>query len=248
MLNQRKKNKTVALIPAAGSGKRFGVNRNKPFHTLKDKPLLIWPLETLQKLPEIHEIVPVIREDALETAANLIEQYGISKVKKIVPGGIERQDSVYNALKSIDTDTYIVLIHDGVRPFLDAELIRGMLLEFSNQDSSCQGVKFDGIVTGVPVKDTIKEVQRHSKDDASCILVKKTLKRDVLWAIQTPQVFLYDKLIDVHERAKKDKFYATDDSALVEKYGGVIKVSIGSYRNIKITTLEDMKIAEAYLL
>lgn len=242
------KNKIVAIIPAAGIGKRFGVNRNKPFYELKGKPLLIWPLEVLQAISEIHEIVPVVRDDSIETTLELIEKYRISKVKKIVPGGVERQDSVYNALKAIDPDTHIIFIHDGVRPLLDTKLAREMLLEFSRPSLSCRGIKIDGIVAGIPVKDTIKEIrQDHSKDDDSCILVKKNLERNALWAVQTPQIFFYDKLMDAHEQSKRDKFNATDDSALVEKYGGIIKIFTGTYKNIKITTPEDLKIAEAFL-
>jgi len=246
--NQKKKNKTVAIIPAAGTGRRFGVQRNKPFYSLKGKPLLIWPLEVLQVLDEIHEIVPVVKDEDLEITSNLIEQYRIRKVKKIVPGGPERQDSVYNAMKALEPDTHIVLIHDGVRPLLDPALVRKMLFELSTPILTFKEGGIEGIITGVPVKDTIKEVKSvYSKNGAGHMLVKKTLKREALWAVQTPQIFFYDKLKDVHEKAKKDKFYATDDSAMVENYGGVIKIFMGSYKNIKITTVEDLKLAEAFL-
>lgn len=245
MLNQRKKNRIIAIVPAAGAGRRFGVSKNKPFYSLKGKPLLIWPLEVLQSLDEIDEIVPVVKDNDLGITSNLIDQYGIFKVKKIVPGGVERQDSVYNALKTLEPeDAHIVLIHDGVRPLLDSELVREMLIELN---SSKKG-SFDGIVTGVPVRDTIKEVKKgHLKNDDRHMFVHKTLKRDTLWAIQTPQIFFFEKLKDSHEKSKRDKFYTTDDSALIEKYGGIIKVLMGSYKNIKITTLEDIKIAEAFL-
>ncbi len=248
MQNQRKKNKVVAIVPAAGSGRRFGVNRNKPFYSLKGKPLLIWPLEILQQLDEISEIVPVVKDDALEATSELIEQYGITKVKKIVPGGTERQDSVYNALTALDADTHLVLIHDGVRPVLDAGLVREMLFQFGIPSLPREKSRFDGIITGVPVKDTIKEVKMgNSKDLGGDIFVKRTLKRDALWAIQTPQIFYHNKLKDVHEKSKRDKFFATDDSAIIEKYGGVIKIIMGSYRNVKITTPEDLKVSEAFL-
>lgn len=248
MLSQRKKNKIAAIIPAAGSGRRFGARENKPLHSLMGKPLLIWPMEIFQGLDEISEIVPVVKQEDLETTYDLIEHYKITKVKKIVPGGAERQDSVYNALKALDSDTHLVLIHDGVRPLLDSELSKKIIYEFINSNQSAQGSKFHGIVAAVPTKDTVKEVKmERSGDHSANIFVKKTLNRETVWAIQTPQIFFFDRLIDAHEKSKKDSFYATDDSAILEKYGCTIKVIMGSYRNIKITTPEDIKIAEALL-
>lgn len=272
-----KKDKVVAIVPAAGLGKRFGEEKNKPFHPLLEKPLIIWTLETLQGIDEIAEIIPVLKEDDLIVCGNLVEQYNITKVKRIVPGGQERQDSVYNALKVLDDRTSVVVIHDGVRPLVEADLIRRALAELRD----CEGV-----VVGVPVKDTIKEVRRqHSRGDCPRItgekglslftdeakrsrrigvpgksetcrgtigtvpecIVKKTLNRNVLWAIQTPQVFFFEKIRDAYGQATADKYYATDDAALIEQYGGKIKVIMGSYRNIKITTPEDIAIAEVLM-
>ncbi len=236
-------NKIAAIVPAAGSGKRFGISRNKALYLLMGKPLLIWSLEILQGLDEINEIVPVVKQDDLETTYDLIEQYMITKVKKIVPGGAERQDSVYNALKTLDSDTCIVLIHDGARPLLGSDLVKQIISEFTHI-----GAGLDGIVAGVPLKDTVKEIKMESLlGEAADIIVKKTLKRETLWAIQTPQIFFFNRLRDAHEKSKKDRFYTTDDAAMLEKYGGVVKVVMGSYRNIKITTPEDIKIAEALL-
>ncbi|MDI6728443.1 MAG: 2-C-methyl-D-erythritol 4-phosphate cytidylyltransferase [Thermodesulfovibrionales bacterium] len=228
-----KRDRVVAIVPAAGLGKRFGEEKNKPFYPLLKKPLIIWTLETLQGIEEIAEIIPVLKEDDLIVCGDLVEQYNITKVKRIVPGGQERQDSVYNALKILDDKTSVVLIHDGVRPLVEAGLIRKSLSELKD----CEGV-----VVGVPVKDTIKEVE--SQDG---LIVNKTLNRNILWAIQTPQVFFFEKIRDAYGKATVDKYYATDDSALIERYGGKVKVIMGSYRNIKITTPEDIDIAEALM-
>lgn len=226
--------KITAIIPAAGLGKRFGPGKDKPFQLLVGKPLIIWPVETMQAIPEISEIIPVLRTEDAENAQKLFEAYGISKIKRIVPGGKERQDSVYNGLGLIEDKHGIVVVHDGARPLADRELIQGMIAEMLKSRDSC-----DGIVPGVPVKDTIKEGENG--------FVRKTLKRGNLWAIQTPQIFEYEKLWKAYGQAMKRKIYATDDAALLERYGGRIRIVAGSYRNIKITTPEDLVIAEALL-
>lgn len=233
-----KKDKVVAIVPAAGIGKRFGEEKNKPFYLLLDKPLIIRTLEALQSVEEITEIIPVLKEDDLISCGDLIEKYNITKVKRIVPGGKERQDSVYNGIKILDDNTSIVLVHDGARPLAEIDLI----------ERTIAGLKdCDGVVAGVPVKDTIKEVSRQKSEEQEEIIVKKTLDRNALWAIQTPQVFSFERIMDAYGKAIADKYYATDDAALVEHYGGKIKVVMGSYRNIKITTPDDIKIAEAIL-
>jgi 2-C-methyl-D-erythritol 4-phosphate cytidylyltransferase len=226
--------KITAIIPAAGLGKRFGPGKDKPFRLLGGKPLIVWPIEALQAIPEISEIIPVLRTEDAEYGRKLFEQYGITKIKGIVPGGKERQDSVYNGLRMIEDKHGIVLVHDGARPLVNRELIQGLIAEMT----SCRG-ECDGIVPGVPVKDTIKEAEHG--------LVRKTLKRDNLRAIQTPQIFRYEKLYKAYEQAMEEKQYATDDAAVLERYGGRIRIVMGSYRNIKITTPEDLVIAEALL-
>lgn len=224
------KDKVVAIVPAAGLGRRFGPGTNKSFKTLMGKPLLLWALETLETIDEITEIIPVLKEEDMEKGVEIFEEFGLSKIKRIAPGGKERQDSVYNGLKQVDDNTGIVVIHDGVRPLVGKNLI---------QESIRQLRDCDGIIPGVPPKDTIKEI----KDS----IVRRTLKRDSLWAVQTPQVFFYKILYAAYEKAMMDGFYTTDDAAIVERYGGRIKVIMGSYNNIKITTPEDLLIAEFLL-
>ncbi len=220
----------AAIVPAAGLGKRFGPGTNKLFHLLLEKPLIVWSLEVLEKLDEIKEVIPVLKESDMEMGIEIFEKHNLSKVKRIAPGGKERQDSVYNGLKLLKGKVDIVLIQDGARPFMHEEMVRTALRNISG---------FDGVIAAVPVKDTIKEVEDN--------IVKKTLKRETLWAVQTPQLFLYAPIMKAYDKAMAEKFYSTDDSALLERNDGRIKIIRGSYSNIKITTPEDVHVAEFLL-
>ena len=172
------KNSVIAIVPAAGLGKRFGEGANKPFAGLGDKPLIIWAVEALQVLPEITEIIPAVKETDTELCRRLFEDYSITKIKRFAAGGRERQDSVFNGLSLIEDRTAIVLVHDGVRPLIEPSVIRKVL----QQLNGC-----DGVVVGVPLKDTVKEVTGG--------IVKSTPERDRLWAIQTPQAFHFQALL-----------------------------------------------------
>jgi 2-C-methyl-D-erythritol 4-phosphate cytidylyltransferase len=143
---------------------------------------------------------------------------------------MERQDSVFHGLNLVEDHESIVLVHDGARPLIEpAVIVNGI-----KQLADC-----DGVVVGVPVKDTVKEAYNG--------IVKRTLDRNILWSVQTPQIFPYKILYNAYEKAMKESYYATDDSALVERYGGKIRVVQGSYTNIKITTPEDLYIAELFM-
>lgn len=233
--------KVVAIVPAAGLGKRFGQDKNKTFQALLDKPIVIWALEALECVDDIEEVIPVFKKDDMEQGLALIERFRISKVKRVAPGGKERQDSVFNGLNLVGKKANVVLIHDGVRPLIEKSIIE----ESIKQLKDC-----DGVIVGVPPKDTIKEA-RGQVSGVRCqgkdIVVKKTLNRNILMAIQTPQVFKYSALMQAYKKAMAEKFYSTDDSAIVEKYGGKVKVIMGSYTNIKVTTPEDLAIAEMLL-
>ncbi len=246
MKGPHKKGRVVAIVPAAGLGKRFRPGKNKPFQTLCGKPIIIWPLEALESVAGIDEIIPVLKAEDMKPGQRIFEEYNLSKIKRIAAGGRERQDSVYNGLKLIEDENCAVLIHDGVRPLVERELIENAIdaLITASLPALEKGGKggfgrCDGVVLGVPLKDTIKEADGG--------IVKKTLKRESLWAIQTPQVFLYGRILAAYDRAMNDGFYSTDDSALIEHYGGKVKIVKGSYRNIKITTPEDMDMAEFLL-
>ncbi|HKZ56097.1 MAG TPA: 2-C-methyl-D-erythritol 4-phosphate cytidylyltransferase [Thermodesulfovibrionales bacterium] len=230
--------KVIAIVPSSGLGRRFGSDANKPFQILGGKPLVVWALEALESVDAIEEIIPVLRKEDVERGIEVFRSYNISKTKRVAAGGKERQDSVYNGLKLIGDKNCIVLIHDGVRPFIEKDLIEKVIKELLKGGKG--GLKsFDGVVLGVPVKDTIKE--------AGSGIIRRTIKRDSLWAIQTPQVFPYKKISAAYKKSIKEGFYSTDDAALMERYGGKIKVIMGSYSNIKITTPDDLIFAE-YLL
>ena len=140
--------KVTAIVPAAGLGKRFGQGGNKPFQMLGNKPLIVWVFEVLESINEIAEIIPVFKKDDMALGCNLLEKFKFSKVKRIAPGGKERQDSVYGALALIDKETDVVLIHDGVRPLIEKSIV---------EESIRQLRRVDGVVVGVPLKDTIKK-------------------------------------------------------------------------------------------
>ena len=228
----------IALVPAAGIGKRFGSGTNKTFHELSGKPLILWSLEVLESVDEVIEIIPILQVADMDTGRTIFEKAGLSKIKKIAPGGKERQDSVYNGLKLIRDKDCMVLIHDGARPLIKKTLVLHIIRHMS--ESMAKKEHYDGIIPGVPIKDTIKESD-------GTMTVKKTLKRSALWAIQTPQVFPHENIVRAYARAMKARVYATDDAALIEHYRGRIKIVTGSYTNIKITTPEDLALAEFFL-
>ena len=224
--------KVTALIPAAGMGRRMGKALAKQYLPLGDMPMLAHTLLAFQRSPEIDEIIPILSKEDMESCLrDIIEQYHITKVKTLVVGGKERQDSVMNGLQKIEKDTSVVLVHDGVRPFVTAEMIRESV-EFAKK-GQC-------VAVGVPLKDTVKEV-----DDKG--VVRHTLERSRLWAIQTPQVFPFKVLKYAYEDSYKHGVYGTDDAVLVERAGGKVHVIMGSYDNIKITTPEDLILAEEIL-
>lgn len=220
--------KTCAIIPAAGSGKRYG-NLSKAFLLLKGKPVISWVLDTLEGLEEISEVIPVFRDTDMERGLKLIEERGYKKIKKVAPGGRERQDSVYHALNLI-AEADSVIIHDAARPCATADLFINTLSELKD----C-----DGVIVGIPLTDTIKEVEKD--------FVIRTPDRNRFRLIQTPQAFKFKFLKEAYKKAMKEGLYFTDDASLLEHYSGKIKVIMGSYSNIKITVPEDLKILEVLL-
>ena len=224
--------KVTVLIPAAGAGKRMGKAPAKQFLTLGDKPILAHTLLAFQRAAEIDEIIPILSEEDLETCLGaIIEAYHITKVRTLVVGGKERQDSVANGLHKLEKNAAIVLVHDAVRPFVTPEMIKETV------DYAKRG---ECVAVGVPIKDTIKEVNDQG-------MVRHTLDRSRLWAIQTPQAFPVKALKRAYEEASKQRVYGTDDATIVERMGGSVRVIMGSYENIKITTPEDLMLAEEIL-
>lgn len=223
------KTKVIAVVPAAGIGKRFSQSIRKTFAKIAGIPLLIYTLKRLHETKLITEIIPVLRQEDMERGLELIETHNLNKIKQIAPGGKERQDSVHNALRLIQGDS-LILIHDGVRPFIPDGLIKRLL--------DIKGV--DGVVPGLPVKETLKEVNTRG-------FILSTVKREKFWIIQTPQVFPYKVIKKAYDKAYKDSFYATDDAALVERVGGKVKIIKGSPFNVKVTTPEDLEMVELLL-
>ncbi|MBM7622373.1 2-C-methyl-D-erythritol 4-phosphate cytidylyltransferase [Bacillus tianshenii] len=218
------------MVLAAGQGKRMKAGKNKQFIELEGKPVIIHTLTVFENDPMCKEIKLVINEKEVPLFEALLESYGISKVSEMVPGGKERQDSVYNGLLRME-NAEIVLVHDGARPFIRQEVIH-RLVEKAKRDGAA--------IVGVPVKDTIKKVNAD-------LLIEETVERAALWMIQTPQAFQYSILQKAHLQAKEEQYMGTDESSLVERIGMPVHMVEGDYENIKLTTPEDLIVAEAIL-
>ncbi|MFA5321424.1 MAG: 2-C-methyl-D-erythritol 4-phosphate cytidylyltransferase [Smithella sp.] len=224
--------KTVALIPAGGAGKRLKSHIAKQYLLLDSLPILIHTLNVFQNSNEIDEIILALPpEDLVYTRQELAEKYGLTKVTDAVAGGNERQDSVRNCLMALEGKCDLVVIHDAVRPFVTEELIKKVVDSARTTGAA---------IAGVRTKDTIKE----TREDA---VVKATVPRQNLWQAQTPQAFTFDLLKTAYDAAYKENFYGTDDASLVERMGKEVKIIEGSYENIKITTNEDMMIADVLM-
>ena len=224
--------KTVAIIPAGGSGKRMQSRLSKQYMLIEGQPLLAYTLKIFELSPDIQEIVLVAPEEDVETVRHgMVEPLGLSKVRHILPGGAQRQDSVRNGLAAVADHMDIVLIHDAVRPFVSRQLIHQAVLEAE---------KHGAVAVGMPMKDTVKKVDRNG-------WIIETLDRQVLWMTQTPQAFKRPIIQEAYRRADESRFYGTDDAALVERMGLPVKMIAASYENIKITTPEDLLLAE-YLI
>lgn len=230
--------KAVAVIAAGGTGKRIRKdtaagekNLPKQFLNLGDRPILVHTLDRFEENELIDEIILVVPEDYMGYCSQtIVDKFQFKKIKKIVCGGEERQDSVYLGLKACPYSTSVVVIHDGVRPLISKEKITQSI-------RLCQ--KKRAVILAVPPKDTIKRVEEGA--------VITTLDREKLWLVQTPQVFEYKLILEAYEKAREDNFVATDDSVLVERLGQKVVVLEGDYRNIKITTSDDLAIAEKFL-
>ncbi|MBW4055329.1 MAG: 2-C-methyl-D-erythritol 4-phosphate cytidylyltransferase [Proteobacteria bacterium] len=226
--------KSIALIPAAGMGKRMGASINKQYLQLNGMPIVAHTISVFEQSPLIDIIYLVIpSEEFAYCRKYVVDAYGFKKIAAIVPGGRERQDSVMNGLSAMReyvSDDDVVLIHDGVRPLVTENVL---------QESIHTALLHDGALVAVPVKDTIKTVH----DGIVC----GTPNRESLWQAQTPQSFRYGKIFRAHLSAKADDFSGTDDASLIEYAGGNVHIIRGDYRNIKITTPEDLILAEAFL-
>jgi 2-C-methyl-D-erythritol 4-phosphate cytidylyltransferase len=231
--------KTTAIVLAAGRGKRMNSKVHKQYLLINNKPVLYYSLKAFED-SLIDDIVLVTGKDEGQYCQKeIIEKYGIGKIRAIVEGGKERYHSVYNGIKAIDWDCDYVFIHDGARPFVDNDIIRRAYKEVQ---------KSRACIVGMPVKDTIK----ISDTDG---YVAATPSRSLVWQVQTPQTFerklitsAYEKLISNEEKLLSEGVAITDDAMVVEYFEKVpVKLVEGTYENIKITTPEDLKIAETFL-
>ncbi len=223
----------TAIVLSAGQGKRMGTKIQKQYIELEGKPIIYYALETFQQSPLIDRIILVVgqgQEDYCQK--EIVEKYQLSKVTDIVEGGSERYHSVQNGLKRVGKDEY-VFIHDGARPFVTEEMLQRVY------SAVCE---YPACVVGMPVKDTIKIADEKN-------YTKETPDRNYVWQVQTPQVFLSELIQDAYEKViRSGQNNITDDTMVVETaFGMKSKLIEGSYENIKITTPEDLEVAEVFL-
>lgn len=220
--------KYLYIVAAAGSGKRMGLGKPKQFLEYDGEPIFIKTLKTIEGSKLVDEIIVVTGEKFIDDVKDYCREFGITKLKSVVSGGNERQDSIYNVLNTLEnTEEYIIAVQDGVRPFIKNEFIEKAYEELINNKD------LDGVVTAVAVKDTVKVVDGNG-------FIVDTPVRNTLFLAQTPQVFRGKILKEAYEIAHEEEFVGTDDSSLVERINGRVKLIDGSYDNIKITTVEDL--------
>lgn len=246
-LNQVKKHgKCVAIVLAAGAGKRMHTSVAKQFLILRDKPVICYSLDAFEQSRLVDEVILVTNPEGMETCNEIVKQYGYQKVSAVIPGGKERYHSVYHGLEAAAGDPGqesgqigYVLIHDGARPFVTEEIIERNILALQTNPA---------VVTGMPTKDTVKIADEEG-------FVVSTPKRSLVWNIQTPQSFEYSlvteayrKLIRNEEDILAQGIQVTDDAMVVEFLTDTkVKLIEGSYENIKITTPDDLALSEGIL-
>ncbi|OQY19248.1 MAG: 2-C-methyl-D-erythritol 4-phosphate cytidylyltransferase [Desulfobacteraceae bacterium 4572_35.1] len=222
----------IALIPAAGAGQRMGSTINKQYLCLNGQPVLTHTIALFDTHPSVDHIYVIAPPEQIALCRQqCIEPYNFTKVRDIIGGGCQRQDSVRNGIANCGAeDGDIIIIHDGVRPLFAVQQLDALIAQ-ARMSGAC--------VVGVPVKDTIKQVHNGQ--------ISATPARETLWAAHTPQVFRYELIYPTHLRAQQHDYHGTDDASLLEWQGIKVSMLEGSYRNIKITTPEDMLIAAAFI-
>ena len=225
-------NSVVAVVPAAGLGTRMGGDTPKQYLSLGGLPILVYSLQVFQQIEGIREVILCVPASDREYCwREIVKPFGLKKVTQVVAGGTRRQDSVSNGLAAISDQPDGVLVHDGVRPFIDQQIVRSVI--------DCAG-QTGAAVVAMPIHDTVKRVDPSG-------IIQETLKREELWQIQTPQVFRYDWLVQAHQQAQQHQWDVTDDAALIERMGYPVSVVEGSCFNIKVTKPDDLVFGEAIL-
>ncbi|MFH1857544.1 MAG: 2-C-methyl-D-erythritol 4-phosphate cytidylyltransferase [Candidatus Omnitrophota bacterium] len=216
-----------AIVPSAGKSLRMKASGEKPYLLLGGKPVLVHVLMALERSTDIRNIILLVRRSRIALAKKLVRAYGIRKVAGIYSGGASRFDSVWQGLKRLPPETDYVLVHDGARPLVDEALIRRV---------TNGARRYGAAVPVLPVSFTVKLGKRG--------FVRKTLVRKELFEVQTPQVFRRALLVESYRRAKKERLSVTDCASVVERLGGKVRLVPGDPRNIKITTREQLALAE----
>ncbi len=220
------------VIAAAGLGSRMNSKLNKQYMLIQGRPVLAYCLDTFESFEAVDSMVVVANESEIKYCENeIIKRYGYKKVIGVIPGGKERQDSVWAGLNACANSTGLVAIHDGARPLLTRQLLADLL-------SAVQ--KWGAAVPGVWARDTLKMVDEEG-------FVVDTLDRSRIAAVQTPQVFEYEMILKAFQMAYAEGIYATDDASLFERYIGRVKIVKSDTRNLKITMPEDIAVAESIL-
>jgi 2-C-methyl-D-erythritol 4-phosphate cytidylyltransferase len=223
---------THAIIVSAGKGVRMNRSTPKQYLLLQGRPVLCHTIMAFSKCPDVDKIVLVVPEKDIQYCReHLLSGLGINKPVKVLAGGERRQDSVFNGILSIDDRDAIVVIHDGVRPLIQPKMI-SRCVNHAKLSGAC--------ILGVPLQETLKTVGRDG-------LIQKTINRESLWTAQTPQAFYYQHIRDAHEAAAKAGIQATDDAALLERMGLPVNILPSTVENIKITTNDDLVLADAIL-
>ncbi len=219
------------VIAAGGMGRRMGGSLPKQFLRLQGRSILERTLMLFQAHPEVREIIAVVPVAHLETTAWTVRRRKLRKVARVVAGGKDRQESVWNGLNAFSEPPRLVLVHDAVRPLVRRRVIDAVIR---------QARRYGTAVVGVRVKETIKQEGKKG-------FYTRTLDRSGLWSIQTPQGFRFEKLYAAHRKARTSGFHGTDDASLLERSRGRIRIVEGDYDNVKITTKEDLAFAEMVL-
>lgn len=222
--------KTQAIVAAAGAGERLRAGKVKALVALNGKPLILYALEVLERCAAVYSVILVTPADSQAEVEALLEQHALTKVKRVIPGGAARADSVRNGMAALDDDTEYVLIHDAARPLIDPALVERIITAAYAGGAA---------IAAMPVKPTIKQV------DPVTMTITATPERRALWEAQTPQVF--ERALLERARQAAGDTPVTDEAMLVERIGHKVAVVEGSYQNLKVTTSEDLICAEALL-